>query len=166
MSRLPILIHGRTKMEAWVHRTTFIEGWGRREKQNKICMHRSVPEYKQRIIMDHKVTVSWCVAWVGEAWGMEVGRLGGSMMKLCSRSPWHLQVLSLFCWHLRYDRVPSAHPHIHPVVTSFSLFAAACLLYHNGTRISLRCYYAVPTNGQQQVGKLIRGIVFHQPLWD
>jgi hypothetical protein len=157
-------------MEAWVHGTAFAERWGRREKQNKICMHRSVPEYKQRIITDHKVTVSWYVAWgrewVGEARGMEVGRRGGSEMKLCSLSPWHWQVLSLFCWHLRYTRVPSAHLHIHPVVTSFSLFAGACLLYHNGTRICLRCYYAVPTNGQQQVGKLIRGIVFQQPLWD
>jgi hypothetical protein len=43
------------------------------------------------------------------------------------------------------------HPsHTRVVVTSFSVFAGACLLYHNGTRH----YYAFPTSGHHQVSKL------------
>jgi len=65
VSRLRFLIHSRIKVQTMVHQPEPRRWrWRRKaEKQNRICMHRSVPEYKQRIIKGHKVTVSCYVAW-------------------------------------------------------------------------------------------------------
>lgn len=76
--RLRFLIHSRIKAQTRVHQPKSRRWrWRRKaEKQNRICMHRSVPEYKQRIIRGHKVTVSCYVAWrrvrVRGARGMKV----------------------------------------------------------------------------------------------
>jgi hypothetical protein len=121
-----------------------------REKGDKICMHRSVPEYKQRIIMGHKVTV-WCyVAWgkwvlqrvggmkVGLTWLEQDGTLFPLAVTLASSAQ------SLFCWRLRYTTPRCSRPFA--LVTSFSLSVGVCVLQHNTTQHVLLCSIITPFN--------------------
>jgi hypothetical protein len=107
-------------------------------------MHRSVPEYKQHIIMGRKVTDQCYVGWgkqeLERAGEWKLGWRGGSKMELCFLQPWHLQVQNLFCWHLRYtpfrrliprrDKLQLIRAKLR-LVTQRSTYISALLLCHS-----------------------------------
>jgi len=149
--RLRFLTHSRIKVPTRVHQPKSRRWrWRRKaEKQNRICMHRSVPEYKQRIIRGHKVTVSCYIAWrrvrVRGARGMKVW-IGWREQDetLFPPHPDTCKFWRLFCWHLKVLQVPSSCSNSRPVVASFSLFVGGLHRRQNGTRTSQHHYYVIP----------------------
>lgn len=143
---------------------------GRQKNRNRICMHRSVPEYKQRIIRGHKVTVSCYVAWrrvrVRGARGMKVWlgwreqdeTLFPLTLTLASSEPVLLtskgapSPVFSFQQPLRRGKFQFIRGRTAPT-SQWNTYISASLLRH----------FYPPANGLQ-VGKLIPGTLFHYPL--